>query len=83
MHPVPTLPTISEAKVAEIQNPPDSQLESRKKRPHRNSESSEASEFDSKNLPRNASQPAFTSHQQGIIHIEEFANILIDLLTCL
>lgn len=68
-HPVATLPTITEAKVNDSDSPssPDSQLEikiTRPARPHRNSES-DTSETGSKNLPRNASQPAFTSHHQG------------------
>lgn len=72
-HPVATLPTIAEAKVNDSDSPssPDSQLEikiTRPQRPHRNSESSEGNpiEFGTKNMPRNASQPAFTSHHQGM-----------------
>lgn len=72
-HPVATLPTIAEAKVNDSDSPssPDSQLEikiTRPQRPHRNSESSEGNpaEFANKNIPRNASQPAFTSHHQGL-----------------
>lgn len=71
-HPVATLPTIAEAKVVDSDSPssPDSQLEiktTRPPRPHRNSESSEGNpnEFGNKNMPRNASQPAFTTHIQG------------------
>lgn len=66
-----TLPTIAEAKVNDSDSPssPDSQLEikiTRPQRPHRNSESDgNGSEFGNKNMPRNASQPAFTSHHQG------------------
>lgn len=71
-HPVATLPTIAEAKVNDSDSPssPDSQLEikiTRPPRPHRNSESDgNSTEFGNKNMPRNASQPAFTSHHQGI-----------------
>ena len=70
LHPVPTLPTIAEARVHDDDDsPPDpsSQIEIRKIRPSRpqRSSESETSEFAPKNLPRNASQPAFTSHHQG------------------
>lgn len=70
-HPVATLPTIAEAKVNDSDSPssPDSPLEmkiSRPPRPHRNSESDgNPTEFGNKSIPRNASQPAFTSHHQG------------------
>ncbi|XP_037048816.1 uncharacterized protein LOC119083250 isoform X5 [Bradysia coprophila] len=73
-HPVATLPTIAEAKVNDSDSPssPDSQLEikitTRPQRPHRNSESdgNQAEFGNNKNIPRNASQPAFTSHHQGL-----------------
>lgn len=71
-HPVPTLPTINESRVNDSDSPssPDSQLEikiTRPSRPHRNSESEgNQAEFGNKNIPRNASQPAFTSHHQGL-----------------
>lgn len=71
-HPVATLPTIAEAKVndSDSASSPDSQLEikiTRPQRPHRNSESDGSNEFGNKNMPRNASQPAFTSHHQGTV----------------
>lgn len=73
IHPVSTLPTITEAKAVDNQSPPDSnsQLETRKpKRIHRNSETDAPTPNDlytaSKNMPRNASQPAFSSYQQGL-----------------
>lgn len=68
LQPVSTLPTITEAKVVDARNPQDanSQLDSKRppRRTHRSSEGDTA-ENDTKNMPRNASQPAFTSHQQG------------------
>lgn len=69
LHPVPTLPTITESKVsdgdsnADLDNP--TKAKPRPPRPHRNSESDGPIEFGSKNMPRNASQPAFSSHHQG------------------
>lgn len=78
MHPVATLPTITEAKVQE-QNSSNSSSESSSqiemKKPNnirgrtRNSES-DANDVDS-NMPRNASQPAFTSHSQGILNLNK------------
>ncbi|XP_037913959.1 uncharacterized protein LOC119653442 isoform X3 [Hermetia illucens] len=69
LQPVSTLPTITEAKVVDARNPQDanSQLDSKRppRRTHRSSEGDTA-ENDTKNMPRNASQPAFTSHQQGL-----------------
>lgn len=81
LHPVATLPTITESKSADSEaGSPDSnshsQMDARKRPPrtHRNSESDSVIEFGTKNIPRNASQPAFTSHHQG-----EFAYLrLID-----
>lgn len=74
MHPVATLPTITEAKVHDgSESPPDSDdspIEIKKirpARPHRSSES-DNTEFlatQRNNLPRNASQPAFSAHHQG------------------
>lgn len=72
LHPVATLPTITESKAQDGDTPPDSQIDvksthnTRPPRSHRNSESDAPIEFGSKNLPRNASQPAFTSHHQGL-----------------
>jgi len=66
---VPTLPTISESKVAEVQQlgSPDSQLENRRqRRQHRYSESETDYEPNSNNMPRNASQPAFPTNAQGL-----------------
>lgn len=75
LHPVATLPTIAEAKVHDnSESPPDSDdspIEMKKLRPARPQRTSESDSTDAKaaqrmNLPRNASQPAFTSHHQGI-----------------
>lgn len=78
LHPVATLPTITESKVQDSNDssPSDSQTDATKikqsntrpARVHRNSESDAPIEFgtNNKNLPRNASQPAFTSHHQGL-----------------
>lgn len=74
LHPVATLPTITESKANETETgspeetPTQSQNDARKRppRPHRNSESDSVIEFGAKNIPRNASQPAFTSHHQGM-----------------
>lgn len=78
LHPVATLPTITEAKVHDgSETPPDDDEEDspieikklRPARPHRTSESDNsefvASQANGQRLPRNASQPAFTSHHQG------------------
>lgn len=81
LHPVATLPTITEAKVYDGgETPPDdddeedSPIEIKKLRPARPQRVSESdnSEFtaqlaNGQRLPRNASQPAFTSHHQGWI----------------
>lgn len=66
LHPVPTLPTITEARIPE-QNSTDTRNESKKRpaRIHRNSES-DGSETGSKIIPRNASQPAFTNQAYGL-----------------
>lgn len=78
LHPVATLPTITESKAQDSNDtsPADSQTDASKTkqqntrpaRVHRNSESDAPIEFgtNNKNLPRNASQPAFTSHHQGL-----------------
>lgn len=73
LQPVPTLPTITESKVQESMNAqsPTNDSEPRKQvrppRPHRVSESDNtAAEQAAKNMPRNASQPAFTQHHQGV-----------------
>lgn len=73
LHPVATLPTISETKANETEtgsteDNSQNQNDSRKRPPrsHRNSESDGVIEFGTKNIPRNASQPAFTSHHQGL-----------------
>ncbi|XP_055372462.1 monocarboxylate transporter 3 [Condylostylus longicornis] len=66
---VPTLPTISESKVADAQRygSPDSQLESRRhRRIQRHSESETDFDSNSNNMPRNASQPAFPTNAQGL-----------------
>lgn len=73
LHPVATLPTITESKVQDS-NDENNTANSNETRPrpsrtrtHRNSESDAPIEFGAnKNIPRNASQPAFTSHHQGI-----------------
>lgn len=73
LHPVATLPTISETKANETESGStednsQNQNDARKRpqRSHRNSESDGVIEFGTKNIPRNASQPAFTSHHQGL-----------------
>lgn len=67
LHPVPTLPTITESKVANDANENEKPKQNaRPQRVHRNSESDAPIEFGQKNIPRNASQPAFTSHHQGL-----------------
>ncbi|GAB0090132.1 monocarboxylate transporter 14 [Sergentomyia squamirostris] len=75
LHPVATLPTISESKVADhVEKAEPSaaaaaeQVDVKpKRRPHRVSESDGvAAEIPAKNIPRNASQPAFSSQAQGI-----------------
>lgn len=82
LHPVATLPTITESKVQDINaqenadedsNDDDSNNQADGKsrqgaprRVHRSSESDAPIEFGTKNMPRNASQPAFTSHHQGL-----------------
>ncbi|XP_050087742.1 uncharacterized protein LOC126572455 isoform X2 [Anopheles aquasalis] len=73
MHPVATLPTISEFKTPEQNgssgsSSESSQIEMKKplnKKRNTNSES-DATDYGADNMPRNASQPAFTSHQSGI-----------------
>lgn len=76
LHPVATLPTITESKVQDGDSPTDSdsQIEitvpvSRPApgtgRIHRKSETDSHEFAGQKNMPRNASQPAFTSHHQG------------------
>ncbi|XP_058062284.1 monocarboxylate transporter 9 [Anopheles bellator] len=73
MHPVATLPTISEFKAQEQNgssgsSSESSQIEMKKplnKKRNTNSES-DAADYGADNMPRNASQPAFTSHQSGI-----------------
>uniref|UniRef100_A0A182TKX4 Major facilitator superfamily (MFS) profile domain-containing protein n=1 Tax=Anopheles melas TaxID=34690 RepID=A0A182TKX4_9DIPT len=72
MHPVATLPTISEFKAQEQNgssgsSSESSQIEMKKplnKKRNTNSES-DAADYGADNMPRNASQPAFTSHQSG------------------
>ncbi|XP_055705456.1 monocarboxylate transporter 14 isoform X2 [Phlebotomus papatasi] len=70
LHPVATLPTISESKVAdhaETTEPAAAQPDNKpKRRPHRVSESDGLVEPPAKNMPRNASQPAFSTQAQGI-----------------
>lgn len=83
LHPVATLPTITESKVQDASPPEEEEDDSesdannqadlkarqaaaRNARQHRNSESDAPIEFGTKNIPRNASQPAFTSHHQGL-----------------
>uniref|UniRef100_A0A453YHT2 Major facilitator superfamily (MFS) profile domain-containing protein n=1 Tax=Anopheles arabiensis TaxID=7173 RepID=A0A453YHT2_ANOAR len=73
MHPVATLPTISEFKAQEQNgssgsSSESSQIEMKKplnKKRNTNSES-DAADYGADNMPRNASQPAFTSHQSGM-----------------
>lgn len=70
LHPVPTLPTITEAKAVEqlengsAANGGESKKAVRPNRIQRNSES-DSSDSGSKNMPRNASQPAFSTQAQG------------------
>lgn len=79
MHPVATLPTITESKVTspngngtsiitEVQSPPELKSSSRQR--NRNSESDANSENLSvdNNIPRNASQPVFSSQGSGMLH---------------
>lgn len=92
LHPVATLPTITESKVQDNNataaatdatanatanaNDTNTQADGRARpaaprRVHRNSESDAPIDFGNsntgnKNMPRNASQPAFTSHHQGL-----------------
>ncbi|XP_019891926.1 monocarboxylate transporter 4 [Musca domestica] len=80
LHPVSTLPTITEAKVVDMQNgqngqqqsPPSNkdsngQLDVKPRRPHRTSESSTTSPYQSSDyMTRNASQPAFLMEHQGL-----------------
>lgn len=93
LHPVATLPTITESKAQDndvsaaatvaahvdsddtttTANDANNQADGKSRPPaprrvHRNSESDAPIEFGgaSKNMPRNASQPAFTSHHQGL-----------------
>lgn len=75
LHPVATLPTITESKVQDsntTESEANNQSDNRPRqtasrvRTHRNSESDAPIEFGAKNIPRNASQPAFTSHHQGL-----------------
>lgn len=72
LHPVATLPTITESKATDQQSPPDEnggiEMKRRPPRSHRTSESdSVVQDIDgSKIIPRNASQPAFSAHSQNI-----------------
>lgn len=75
LHPVATLPTITEGQKVQDSNNADinsqtdakgRQAAPRTARTHRNSESDAPIEFGTKNIPRNASQPAFTAHHQGL-----------------
>lgn len=76
LHPVATLPTITEGQKVQdgsAQNNIDNQTDAKARqaaarttRTHRNSESDAPIEFGTKNIPRNASQPAFTAHHQGL-----------------
>lgn len=75
LHPVSTLPTITEAKVVDMQNgqqsPPSQKdsnghLDVKPKRPHRTSESSNSPYNSSDYMTRNASQPAFAMEHQGL-----------------
>lgn len=77
LHPVPTLPTITESKVQEIngngtssseQSPPDTVTSTRQR--SRNSESDAGDNLTvDKNIPRNASQPVFSSQTSGSLKI--------------
>lgn len=66
LHPVPTLPTITEANAVEngANGGEGGKKAVRPNRIQRNSES-DSSDFGSKNMPRNASQPAFSTQAQG------------------
>ncbi|XP_055694058.1 monocarboxylate transporter 14 isoform X2 [Lutzomyia longipalpis] len=70
LHPVATLPTITESKVTDHKEEMEQrEAESKpKRRPHRVSESdgSAVEGTTAKNMPRNASQPAFSTQSQGI-----------------
>lgn len=72
MHPVATLPTITESRVHDEQNGSgdgENGIEMKKRpttRQHRNSETEGGIEFGTKNIPRNASQPAFSQQHQGL-----------------
>jgi hypothetical protein len=75
IHPVPTLPTITESKVQEVngngassgeQSPPEYNASTRQR--SRNSESDAADNnltVDNNNIPRNASQPVFSAGASG------------------
>lgn len=76
MHNVATLPTITEAKVQEIngnsngtspgeQSPPDNKTPTSQRNRNRNSESDANDLTVDQNIPRNASQPVFSSMPQG------------------
>ena len=78
MHNVATLPTITEAKVQEMngngnsngsssgeQSPPDNKTPTSQRNRNRNSESDANDLTVDKNIPRNASQPVFSSMPQG------------------
>ncbi|XP_058821435.1 monocarboxylate transporter 3-like isoform X2 [Topomyia yanbarensis] len=73
MHAVATLPTIAESKVHEQTDSSNSSSESSQieikkplQRKRTTNSESDANEYGANNLPRNASQPAFSSHQSGI-----------------
>lgn len=71
LHPVATLPTITESKATDQNSPDENGGLEMKKRPPRSARTSESDgqEFgkdSQKNLPRNASQPAFSAHSQNI-----------------
>lgn len=83
IHPVATLPTITESKVQEVngngngtssneQSPPE-ETSSRHRSRNSESDAGELLTVDNNNLPRNASQPVFSSQTSG-----EFNELLFD-----
>ncbi|XP_058455103.1 monocarboxylate transporter 2 isoform X4 [Malaya genurostris] len=73
MHAVATLPTIAESKVHEQNGSSNSSSESSQieikkplQRKRTTNSESDTNEYGANKLPRNASQPAFSSHQSGI-----------------
>lgn len=78
IHPVPTLPTITESKVAspngttsssETQSPPIEMKAIRERSRNSESDVGDTLNVDNNNIPRNASQPVFSSQGTGEIFI--------------